>query len=267
MIKKEVMIDYLKQGLSTRDLAKISGESKSNVGYWINKYGITDLMKYKKSEYTDIHYFNKIDTKEKAYILGFTIGDGHIDKRNQFSCSIQLQDREILDFISSEVGCNIQVDKTYNKKQRKHPNASITIGNPMLCRDIQKQFGGRLKQERRIPIIPKHLERYLVLGFFDAEGCVTWGFRKDRNRLWQKISFTSQLHMLESIQKILIKQNIATTIRPKSDSDCYVLNFSDKDRVSMFLNYIYPNDEFIILKRKYKKAQALRLELGEFGEV
>ena len=33
-----------------------------------------------------------------------------------------------------------------------------------------------------------------------------------------------------------------------------------------FLNYIYPDDNFIILNRKYNKAEALRLELGEFGE-
>lgn len=267
MLKKEVLINYLNQGLSTRDIEKISGESKSNIGYWINKYDINKYMKYQKPEYKNINYFNKIDTKEKAYILGFIIGDGYIDKSGNFECTVMLKDKNILDFISYEIGCNVLKDETFNKNKRHFPNASIHIGNNILLRDIYKLFGGRLKEDRRIPIIPKQLERYLILGFFDAEGCITWGFRKDRNRLWQKISFTSKIKMLEGIQKILLKQNIATSIKPKSKEDCHVMEFSDRTRIKMFLDYIYPDEEFIILKRKFIKAQALRLELGEFGET
>jgi hypothetical protein len=269
MIEKQVLINYLKQGMSTRDIAEISGEGKSNVGYWINKYNIGYYMKYQKPNYKDINYFNKIDTKEKAYIIGFMIGDSGIDKQKEsLELAIALNDKIILNFINKELGCNIQVDTTYNEKQKKFPSASINIGNQSLMRDIIKLFGGRLKEDRRLPIIPKNLERYMVLGFFDAEGCVTWGYRKDRGRLWQKVSFTSKLKMLEGIQKILLRQNIASSIRPKSnDEDCHVMEFADRDRVLMFLNYIYPDDDFIILERKYKKAQALRLELGEFGET
>lgn len=267
MLEKEVLVNFLKQGMSIRDIANASGESKSNIEYWINKYNIKEYMKYQKNQYKDLNYFNKINTKEKAYILGFIIGDGYIDKSGNFECSIALQDKEILDFISSEIGCNVHVNRTCNKKKKQFPNTSIYIGNNIILRDIYKLFGGRVKKERRIPIIPKHLERYLVLGFFDAEGCITWGYRKDRNRLWQKISFISQYKMLEGIQKILIKQNIATSIRPKSNSDCYVMEISDRTRVKMFLDYIYPDEKFIILQRKYNKVQALRLELGEFGKA
>ena len=45
-----------------------------------------------------------------------------------------------------------------------------------------------------------------------------------------------------------------------------MLEFANREDVLKFLNFIYPNDSFIILKRKYNKAKALRLELGEFGE-
>ena len=44
----------------------------------------------------------------------------------------------------------------------------------------------------------------------------------------------------------------------------YYENFSNYP--IKFLDYIYPDDEFVILQRKYLKAQALRLELEEFGE-
>jgi hypothetical protein len=267
MINQNELREYLQQGMSTRDIEALTGDSRSNISYWIDKWDIKDLMKYKKPEYNDVHYFNKIDSKEKAYIIGFLIGDGHICKDKTLKCSIALQDKEILNFISAHIGCNIHIDNTTNIKMRKFPNATIIIGNRILCDDISKLFGGRLKPDRRLPIIRKDLERYLVQGFFDAEGCITWGIRKDRNRIWQKVSFTSQLKMLQGIQNILLKQNIASSIKPKGKDKCYVLDFSDKNRVRLFLDFIYPNNEFIILNRKYNKAQALRLELGEFGEV
>ena len=123
------------------------------------------------------------------------------------------------------------------------------------------------QKRRHIPFVSPKYERYLLQGFFDAEGCITWGRRKDRNRIWQKISFTSQYKMLEGIQNILYKKGIASKIKPKSDSSkCFVIEFANKNDVLAFLDIIYPNDEFIVLKRKYKNAQALRLELGEFGE-
>ena len=126
---------------------------------------------------------------------------------------------------------------------------------------------GRLKKERHYPRVRKDLERYLLLGFFDADGCITWGKRKDRNKIWQKVSFTSQLHLLEGIQKMLYNNiGISSTIRPKSNEDCYIIEFSNKEDVLKFINYIYPkDDDFIILQRKYLKANVLRLELEEFG--
>ena len=130
---------------------------------------------------------------------------------------------------------------------------------------MHKLFGGRLKEERHIPIIKKELESYLVQGFFDAEGCITWGYRKDRNRLWQKISFTSKYKMLEGIQNIFIKNNISTKIRPKSKSDCHVMEICNKKEVIKILKFIYSDENFIILNRKYEKSKALRLELEGFG--
>ena len=108
----------------------------------------------------------------------------------------------------------------------------------------------------------------MIQGFFDAEGCITWGRRKDKNRIWQKVSFTSQYKMLEGVQQYLLKQlNIATKLKPKSDgSKCFILEFANKNDVLKFCEHIYNNNDMIVLKRKYSKFKALRLELEENGE-
>lgn len=210
--------------------------------------------------------FKKIDTKEKAYILGFLLADGAITKDDKLNLKISLPDREVLDFISEQTGANIQENRKMDKDKRRYPYAGIKIGQRAIVNDLKKLFGGRLKEDRRIPIIKKDLEPFMVQGFFDADGCISWGVRKDRDRIWQKVVFTSQYKLLEGIQNILVKNGISTTLRPKSNENCYVLETHNKNNVLKALDYIYQDENFIILNRKYHNANALRLELGEFGE-
>lgn len=261
---KLYLIQLLKEGKTQKQISEITGKSKSTVGYWIKKYDIQSYSKNAKPEYKDEFMFNKIDTKEKAYIIGYALADGYIsDKSIEFGC--QLKDKEILQFISNYTGANLKEDNAYIKEKRRFPRARLCICNKNIITDFNKHCSS--KENKHIPIIPKELNRYLVQGFFDGDGCLTWGRRKDRDRIWHKINFTSSLKVLEGIQQILLKHcNISTAIKPKAKENCFILEFSNKKDVLKFLNYIYPNDDFIILNRKYEKAKALRLELGEFGE-
>ena len=173
-----------------------------------------------------------------------------------------INDREVIEFISSVFDSNIQEDHKLDKKNRRFPNCRTQ----RVIKDILKFTGGRLKTERHYPRVKKDLERYLLLGFFDADGCITWGRRKDRNRIWQKVMFASSYSLLEGVQQHLFNIGITTKLRPKANENCYIIEFANKKDVLKFLDYIYPDDEFVILQRKYLKAQALRLELEEFGE-
>ena len=86
--------------------------------------------------------------------------------------------------------------------------------------------------------------------------------------MWHKITFSSSLKILTGVQQYLYKElNISTVVRPKSNENCSILEFANKKDILVFLNYIYSDRDFIILKRKQLKAEALRLKLGEFGET
>ncbi len=259
-MNKDYLEKCLENGISTRQIEKDCGLNHRTISYWISKYGLNDKSKYRKY---DNYKFEKIDTKEKAYILGFLLADAAIDEKNSVEISVALNDKEIVEYISSILQCNIIYDHTFEKKSRRFPRARF---NKRIV-DILKFTGGRLKVNRHYPRVRDDLERYLIQGLFDADGCLTFGYRKDKNRLWQKISFTSQLKILEGVQQYLIKKlNISTTLRPKGKEKCYVLEFANLIDVITFLDHIYPNDSYVILKRKYLKYKALRLELEENGE-
>lgn len=257
--------DYLKtcleKGMSAREIGVEVNLCRRTISYWCNKYELNDLNIHKKRGKFD---FNVIDTKEKAYVLGFILADGHIDNNNGVSIAVAKADAEVVEFIGNIVDSRVCVDNKYLPDKRHFPHAGIT----KHISDITKFTGGRLKEERHYPRVRDDVERYLLQGLFDADGCITWGVRKDKKRIWQKVSFTSQYNILRGVQQYLTnKLSISTVLRPKSQNEkCFVLEFCNKANVLKFLNHIYPDDSFIILNRKYVKYNALRLELEDNGE-
>lgn len=196
--------------------------------------------------------FNKITTKEQAYIIGFLFGDGYISIKNDVRLDIAIKDKEIAKEISNYFSnSTYKEDLRFNKKQKKFPKAIVSFRDRLFGKELIKLYGGRVKVEKRFPIISKHLEPYFVLGFFDADGTITWGYRKDRNRLWQKVSFTSPRNMLYGLQQVLLKQGISTIIRPKSNENVDIIEFANEFDVYKFYKYL-PKDS-IFLKRKDNK--------------
>lgn len=263
-IPKEELEELLKKGDSIRTIAAHFGCAPSTLRYRIEKYDLHHLVKPNRIKYTDDKLFNKIDTKEKAYIIGYSLADAYVSNDVvEFGC--QIADKELLQFIADYIkGPLVTEDLLLDKEARRFPRARLHVYNKNIVTDFNKHMSQ--KQDKHVPIIPKELERYLIQGFFDGDGTLTWGYRADRDRVWQKVAFTSQEGVLVGIQKILLKQGISSAIKPKTGENVSVMEFAAKETVLKFLDYIYPDDSFIILNRKYEKAKALRLELGEFGE-
>ncbi len=61
---------YLNSGFSMPSIAKELGVSKSNIEYWMKKFGIPrrPLLRYPRARFAG-------DSREKAYILGLRYGD------------------------------------------------------------------------------------------------------------------------------------------------------------------------------------------------
>lgn len=255
---KEELSSYLSKGMSSLQIAFEKGIGYKTVLYWIKQYSLqTNFPKL-----PPLH-LDKIETKEWAYFIGFVCGDGSITETEVVELTLALKDKEILDFFVKHLfsGSKVRIDLTEIPEQRRKPQARLIrkiVG-------IKKFYGGRLKEDRNLPIVSPHLVRYLVMGFFDADGCITWGRRKDRNRVWQKVMFKSCGHSaMVSLQKILLKLKIST--RMSVTQGAYVLEFCDKHEVLKFLDWLYADKSFIVLKRKFEKYKALRLELGENEE-
>lgn len=260
------LIKSLKEGKSFTQLGEEYGLNYRTISYYIRKLDLFKYTRYSKIVENSLgNYFEVIDTPEKAYILGFVLGDGSFSgiQKDYLDIAVALGDKCVLDFMSKYLNTEIHIDKVLDKKHKRFPKARITKTVPFLI----KHLGGRLKPDRHFPRIKKELERYMVLGFFDADGSIASGYRKDRNRFWVTISFVHHLKCLTGLQQFLYKRlGISTIVAPRSDENAYVIRFANKKDVLKFIDFIYPNEDFIVLKRKYEKAKAVRLEWGENGE-
>lgn len=263
---KEFLKEKLIEGLSSRDIAKLPEVTigSKTIVYYIHKYKLEEFMNYKKPIYNE-SFFDIIDTKEKAYILGYTLADGYIN-RNTLEYGCALADKEILNFIASQLGeIKVREDAYINKAAKRFPRARLSVGNKKLVQGVLSKINS--KEEKTFPRVKKELQHYVLLGFFDGDGCLTYGYRKDRNRLWQKVNFTASYKILNAIQKLLSKLNITTSLHPKSKERCFVLEVANLKDVLNLLKYMYQDETFIVLHRKFNKYVALRLELGENEET
>lgn len=252
MMEKNILENYLRQGMSYIKIANKENISKSNVKYWVDKYHLRNHSNFSKEYQKNVDHalFNKIDNPEKAYILGFLMGDGYINERGDVSFGVSINDKKLLYDISSWMPWDTKVDLDFklDKKKRRFPRARLNIRSRGVGRDLIKHFGDRLSSKRHTPRIPKALEVYLLAGFFDADGCITWGYRKDRNRLWHKISFTAADTILIGIQKILIKHEISTIIKPKKNENVFIIEFANKKDIIKF-SKIIPTDSFRLVRK------------------
>ncbi len=163
------------------------------------KYDLKTRETYRDSQ---IHpnlikdYFKTINTKEKAYFLGFLYADGWIilrkDETKMMGINLNPKDEYIIDHFIESVKADIS-KKAYYTDNKGKEIVHIDICNQVFCNYLLKQ-GIRPKKTLNFEL-PKLMSRehYLsfLLGFFDGDGTqgttkITSGNLKFLNQIKEK---------------------------------------------------------------------------------
>lgn len=254
----------LEKGLNYKEIGEIVNLDGRTVQYWSKKFGLTHLNKRNHGRRLPTSFIERVDTEEKAYLVGFILGDGYISETDNVEIAQCIADKEIVYKLAKIIDGDVHLDLRLDKKARRFPRARMSKTIPM----ISKILGSRMKKDRHFPRIKDSLMPHLLRGLFDADGSICFGYRKGRNRMWVSIKFTHHLKCLEGLQQFLIKKlGVSTTVRPKSKENAFVLAISNIEDAIKLLSYIYGDEKSIMLKRKHDRYRAMRLELDEFGET
>ncbi len=196
------------------------------------------------------HFFDVIDTEEKAYWLGFIVADGHIEKTG---CGVSIElsktDEEHLKKIASIFSRELMYrNRKLKNRDTIYHQCSIYIGGRLVNQSLRKLGLTNRKSEELngeiLNYIPDCLFHHFVRGFFDGDGTIV----KGRMFLYGNINFLTAL-----------KQELENRTQLRFDitknRSIFALYICSAHSVYIFKNYMY-NDSTVFLHRKLEKFES-----------
>ena len=242
---EEIMSLY-ESGVSSTELSLKYGISRTTMPkIYKRKYGIDSML----PNQGNIRYFQNLDTKLKAYFLGFITADGCLTNGNRLIINIQEDDRIILDTLREEIGCENPIYNTPKKIGKNQ--VTFALNNDLLYSDLESYGLGPKKSLTMTNIIvniPIELRPSFILGYLDGDGWISNSKVRTSHTICH-VGFCGTKEFLLGIVDE-IKPDI---FRIKKDSKIHSLEFgSSKQEVIKYFHYLY-NDQPFYLKRKYNK--------------
>lgn len=203
--------------------------------------------------YYDKTYFNRIDSHEKAYWLGYIGADGNLFKnRLSISCVDKGQLEKFKQAIRGEQAI------MYSKKIiYKFAISDEILKNQMLNLGIRprKSLVHPFPTEQQVP--NRFVNSY-ILGYFDGDGCIY--YRKNKNGFRWGFSIIAAPAFVEECLRILCKEFkfFMTKISDRPPMKVIVFGGAYKDRIKRIYDFLYKNiDPNIPLARKKRKIEFL----------
>ena len=240
---------YLNENYTLKQLGKEFNCSYPTIRNLLNKHKIKSRGN-KQGYPRDEFYFNKIDTEEKAYWLGFLYADGCVHSNN-YEISVNITDKEHIEKFKAAIKAfNHNITEIQDKRfQNAKTLYQFSIRDKQLHQDLIKW--GCIPQKslliNKIPNIPRDYVSHFLRGYFDGDGSLHY-LRGTNN---YRISFVGTKDFLNDIQKEL-QTNVS--LQSNIAGKAYVLQIAGRRQVERILNYLYNNSkENNRLNRKYQK--------------
>ena len=240
---------YLNENYTLKQLGKEFNCSYPTIRNLLNKHKIKSRGN-KQGYPRDEFYFNKIDTEEKAYWLGFLYADGCVHSNN-YEISINITDKEHIEKFKTAIKAfNHNITEIQDKRfQNAKTLYQFSIRDKQLHQDLIKW--GCIPQKslliNKIPNIPRDYVSHFLRGYFDGDGSLHY-LRGTNN---YRISFVGTKDFLNDIQKEL-QTNVS--LQSNIAGKAYVLQIAGRRQIERILNYLYNNSkENNRLNRKYQK--------------
>ena len=269
-------IEYLKQNyldMTNNQLAENLGRTTSAIKNRLNKEGLNRPDKY----FYDKTFFEKIDTEEKAYWLGFIYADGWVSRNKGISYTLGIElnakDYKHLQKFNKSLHGNIPVKfrERYDKRFNRNFNAAIIkVYSKKMYNDLIALGCTENKSKNlSMPFIPEKYFNHFLRGYFDGDGSVYL----NKNRKCLNFTFSSSsLEFLTQIKEKLYQLHIYSYISndfynsPNNPIQAvapkYQLHIKGMENTYIFSQYLY-KDSSLFLDRKYEKV----IEIIESNDI
>ena len=237
-----------------REIAEELNVSKSLITKIWREHGLKG--KGNNSYHINENYFENIDSKDKAYILGVIASDGCVYKRenhkHMLAFKFHIQEEDIINIILKYMESNY---KPYYNDNR----ITLQINSNKLVEDLEQY---NITTRKTWSYYPTEIDNSFIWdylrGYFDGDGCICCR----NNGLLPSdytISFCGNYKTMSFISDILTKNGIVHTLkqdnRPEKYShDFYSIIIRENYSKYLFIKLLYTDCNDIKLNRKYNKC-------------
>lgn len=271
-LDKALIRRYTEHKHSLRGLAEHYNTGRMTIKKYLidNHVKIDSNRRDRRYKLTDC-IFNKVNTQDTAYWLGFLYADGCVIENNKV-IQLNLSEKDMLhvetfrDFVGSTHPIRIQA--AVESGFAGGSMCKIAFRSEKMYNDLVKLgCTPRKTNDIRIPFnkIPKGLVRHFIRGYFDGDGCVH--VRKDTGKT--TVCFAGNYLFLEDI-KSYFSQLVDSKITPNGNS---IVNFdlrysSGIDTVLLYQLFYFKAKTFMYRKRQmFKSSISVRESLEESSET
>lgn len=254
------IVEMYLNGFSSVQIGQMYDMTHKPVLSVLEKMGVSrnwnSLRKYNVNE----HYFDKIDTPNKAYILGLLYADGYNNTSiHAVRLKLQKEDKRILEDISKEIEYTgpLTLDKRSEDNINWKDICILDIRSAYMSNILNKL--GMCQNKSLILQFPDWLDEglysHFIRGYFDGDGSV---YCHERKMNWN-VSVVSTKSFCNSIKSIIedtIGVHVHIRIDGRRNDITSDIRIGGNRQVLKFLDWIY-NDADLKIERKYKKYQQL----------
>lgn len=235
---KDFLEQMLKDGNSVSDIAKKYNVHADTIRYYIRKYSIDKkIIKNKNKKYSfNENYFENIDTKNKAYILGVFASDGYLKDNRTVVFQFNEKDKELIDKIILDINYVGKIHYIEKKKQY-----ALRLNSSKMYKDLVNI--GFSNNKTFTSFIPKtfdmELTKHYIRGLFDGDGYI--GERQ------AKLVTASEILKNQIID--FFKKEFNVELWNKKYNNTFHIVFNKKNRNLLFWLY---DEADLFLERKKK---------------
>lgn len=252
-IEKEICELY-NEGKSASQIGKELNIEKGNIYYVLKLFGIKSRDAsspfYKKNLVND-DFFEKIDSEEKAYFLGFLCADGYMLKRDSaIKLELQLSDADIVKKLTSFL---------FKKERylliRKNSIRMVAYSQKMY-QDLENLGLHQAKSlTLKFPprhLIPNNLMNHFIRGVFDGDGCM-YHTLKPNVRQKGYFQITGSRDFLEGVLDQIgpVIGKVVKLYQPKNNN-AWEFRYVSPTHIKAVYEYLYESATIFLSRKKEK---------------
>lgn len=204
-------------------------------------------IKITKSKYSlDEKFFTKIDSPEKAYILGFIFADGGV-YNNTLSICQHNKDIDLIKKINNILGSNRPLFK-------RDEYIALNITNANLKDDLAKYGVVQNKTFKiRFPKIEKKYYSHFIRGYFDGDG---YFYINKKSPKWRGVwAVCANDLFAKDICKILNENNFSASVCKNKRQSISELRIYSQDHIYNIYQWLYANSNLYMPRKKDKMLE------------